>query len=45
MKTRAVKLLAIAVMAMGLSACESVGDKVDPLAGSIIDEADRKSVV
>ena len=45
MKTKAVKFLAMAVMAMGLSACESVGDKVDPLAGSIIDEANLSELM
>ncbi len=40
MKSRVVRWLAITVTAMGLSACESVSDKEDPLAASIIDEAD-----
>jgi Flp pilus assembly protein TadD len=45
MKTKAVKWLAMAVMAIGLSACESVGDKEDPLAGSIIDEANLNELM
>ncbi len=45
MKSRAVKWLAITVTAMGLSACESVSDKEDPLAGSIIDEANLNDLM
>ena len=45
MKNRAVKWLAIAVTAMGLSACESVSDKEDPLAASIIDEANLNDLM
>ena len=45
MKSRAVKWLAIAVTAIGLSACTSVSDKEDPLAGSIIDEADLNELM
>jgi len=45
MKLRAVKWLAITVMAMGLSACESVSDKEDPLAASIIDEANLNDLM
>ncbi len=45
MKSRAVKLLAIAATVMGLSACESVSDKEDPLAGSIIDEANLNELM
>lgn len=45
MKSRAVKWLAITVTAMGLSACESVSEKEDPLAGSIIDEADLNDLM
>ena len=39
MKHGAARWLVMMVMALGLSACESVSDKPDPLAGSIIDEA------
>ncbi len=45
MKSRAVKWLAITVTAMGLSACESVSDKEDPLAGNIVDEADLNDLM
>lgn len=39
MGTRAVRLLAAALLAAGLAACESVSQKEDPLASNIIDEA------
>jgi Flp pilus assembly protein TadD len=45
MNNKAVKWLAIMVTAMGLSACESVGDKEDPLAGNIIDEANLNELM
>jgi Flp pilus assembly protein TadD len=45
MNNKAGKWLAIMVTAMGLSACESVGDKEDPLAGSIIDEANLNELM
>ena len=45
MKSRVVRWLAITVTAMGLSACESVSDKEDPLAASIIDEADLNDLM
>lgn len=45
MNNRAVKWLAIAVTAFGLSACESVSNTEDPLAGSIIDEADLNDLM
>jgi Flp pilus assembly protein TadD len=45
MKSRAVKWLAVMVTAMGLSACESVSDKEDPLAESIIDEANLNDLM
>ena len=45
MKSRAVKWLAITATVMGLSACVSVSDKEDPLAGSIIDEADLNDLM
>ncbi len=45
MKSRAAMWLAISVTAMGLSACESVSDKEDPLAASIIDEANLNDLM
>ncbi len=45
MKKRAVKWLAMTVMAIGLSACESVSDKEDPLAENIIDEANLNELM
>ena len=45
MKRRVVKWLAIMVTAVGLSACESVSDKEDPLAASIIDEANLNDLM
>jgi Flp pilus assembly protein TadD len=45
MKSRVVKWLAMAVMAAGLSACESVSEKEDPLADSIIDEANLNELM
>ena len=45
MKMRAARWLAITVTAMGLAACVSVSDKVDPLAESIIDEADLNDLM
>jgi Flp pilus assembly protein TadD len=45
MNNKAGKWLAIMVTAMGLSACESVGDKEDPLASSIIDEANLNELM
>ena len=45
MKNRAVKWLAIAVMASGLAACESVSEKKDPLAASVIDEANLNELM
>jgi Flp pilus assembly protein TadD len=45
MKSRALMWLAISVTVMGLSACESVSEKEDPLAGSIIDEADLNDLM
>ena len=39
MKSRTIKWLVITAIVVGLSACERVKDKEDPLAGSIIDEA------
>ena len=43
--SRAVIWLAISAMVMGLSACESVSNKKDPLAESIIDEADLNELM
>lgn len=45
MKSRAVKWLAVAALAAGLSACESVSDTPDPLAGSVIDEANLNELM
>jgi Flp pilus assembly protein TadD len=45
MKMRVVKWLVMAVMAAGLSACESVSEKEDPLADSIIDEANLNDLM
>jgi len=45
MKSRVVKWLVLTVTAMGLSACESVSEKEDPLAGSIIDEANLNDLM
>jgi Flp pilus assembly protein TadD len=45
MNKKAGKWLAIMVTAMGLSACESVGDKEDPLADNIIDEANLNDLM
>ncbi len=45
MRNRAVKWLAITIMAMGLAACESVSEKEDPLAESIIDEANLNDLM
>lgn len=39
MAARAVRLLAVGVVAAGLAACESVSQKEDPLASNVIDEA------
>lgn len=45
MKSRALMWLAITATVMGLTACERVKDKEDPLAGSIIDEADLNELM
>lgn len=45
MKARAVRWIAITLTALGLSACESVSNTPDPLAGSIIDEADLNELM
>jgi Flp pilus assembly protein TadD len=42
---RAVTWLAIAALALGLSACESVSNKEDPLAESIIDEVNLNDLM
>ena len=45
MRIRAVKWLAAAAMAASLTACESVSDTPDPLAGSVIDEANLSELM
>jgi Flp pilus assembly protein TadD len=45
MKNAAVKWLVITIAALSLSACERVSKKEDPLAGSIIDEADLNDLM
>ena len=45
MRNRAARWLTISVVAIGLSACESVSQKEDPLAGSIIDEANLSNLM
>ena len=45
MKNRAVQWLAIAVTTLGLTACESVSNTPDPLAGSVIDEANLNELM
>jgi Flp pilus assembly protein TadD len=45
MKNGAVRWLAIMVTALSLAACESVSDKPDPLAASIIDEANLSELM
>jgi tetratricopeptide (TPR) repeat protein len=45
MTNRVLKWLAISLVAAGVSACESVSDKQDPLAASVIDEADLNDLM
>ncbi len=45
MRNRAARWLTISVVAIGLSACESVSQKEDPLARSIIDEANLSNLM
>ena len=45
MKNRAVRWLAIVVTTLGLAGCESVSEKPDPLAGSVIDEANLNELM
>lgn len=45
MMNRAVRWLAISMAAIGLSACESVSQKEDPLAASVIDEANLNELM
>jgi Tfp pilus assembly protein PilF len=45
MKNRAAKWLIISIAAIGLSACESVSQKEDPLAANIIDEANLNNLM
>jgi len=45
MRNRAVRWLAISVAVAGLAGCESVAQKEDPLAATVIDEADLNHLI